>query len=93
MPKEAKPENIVLLKGEVDRSETEYVEDIKVLLKNVQTKKVTEVELDKDDGKFAIVMNVEESDFVLEVEKEGAPFEAHVFYQGRQRFCSSKNRL
>ena len=79
LPKEAKPESIVLLKGEVDQSEDEYVEDIKVLLKNVQTQKVTEVELDKDDGKFAVVMNVEKNDYILEIEKEDAPFEARVF--------------
>lgn len=79
MPEEAKPESIVLLKGEVDMTEDEYLEDIKVSLKNVQTEKVTEVELDKDDGKFAIVMNVERNDYVVEVKKEDAPFEARVF--------------
>ncbi len=79
LPKEAKPEAIVLLKGEVDRTESDNVEDIKVTVKNVQTQKVKEVALDKDDGKFTIVMNVEENDFIVEIEKEGAPFDAHVF--------------
>ena len=79
LPKEAKPESVVLLKGEVDRSESDIVEDIKVTVKNVQTEKVKEVELDQDDGKFAVVMNVEKNDFIVEIEKEGAPFEAHVY--------------
>jgi outer membrane protein OmpA-like peptidoglycan-associated protein/tetratricopeptide (TPR) repeat protein len=79
LPKEAKPESVVLLKGEVDRSESDIVEDIKVTVKNVQTEKVKEVELDQDDGKFTVVMNVEKNDFIVEIEKEGAPFEAHVY--------------
>lgn len=79
LPQNAKPESIVLLKGTVEKEEDESVEDIKVILKNVQTKKVTEVDLDQDDGSFAVVMNMEENDYVLEVEKEGAPFEAHVY--------------
>lgn len=90
LPPEAKPDNIVLLKGEVDRSEDEYIEDIKVTLKNVQTKKVSEVKLDKDDGKFAVVINVSESDFVLEIEKEGAPFEARVFTKADSTIAVSK---
>jgi len=79
MPVEAKPDKIVLLKGEVEMDEGDYIEDIKVTLKNVQTKKISEIDVDQEDGKFAIVMNVEKNDFILEVEKEGAPFEAHVF--------------
>jgi len=79
LPIEAKPDHVILIKGEVEMDEGDYIEDIKVTLKNVQTKKVTTVEVDQDDGKFTIVMNVEKNDFVLEVEKEGAPFEAHVF--------------
>ncbi len=81
MPVEAKPDQVILVKGKVDMDEGDYLEDIKVILKNMQTKKVTEVDLDMEDGKFTIIMNVEENDFILEVEKEGAPFEAHVFTQ------------
>jgi outer membrane protein OmpA-like peptidoglycan-associated protein len=79
LPKDAQPESIVLLKGKLDQSDDEYVEDTKILLRNVQTKKVEEVKLDKDDGRFAVVMNVEENDYIVEIEKEGAPFEAHVY--------------
>jgi outer membrane protein OmpA-like peptidoglycan-associated protein/tetratricopeptide (TPR) repeat protein len=79
LPKEAKPESIVLLKGQVDMEEAGHVEDVKISVKNVQTEKVTDVKLDEGDGKFAVVLNVEESDYIVEIEKEDAPFEAHVF--------------
>ena len=84
MPKDAKPESIVLLKGNVKKEEGESIEDVTVNLKNVNTQKVTEVELDQDDGTFAVVMNVEKDNYILEIEKEGAPFEAHVITKSEE---------
>jgi outer membrane protein OmpA-like peptidoglycan-associated protein/tetratricopeptide (TPR) repeat protein len=78
LPKEAKPESIVLLKGQIDIEESEYIDDVKITVKNVKTEKVTDVKLDEADGKFAVVLNVKEDDFIVEIEKKDAPFEAHV---------------
>ncbi len=73
MPEFARPEKVVLIKGEV-KSETGDIVEAVVSLKNAETKKVTEIPIDVHDGKYAMVA-VLKNDYVLTVKKEGHAYE------------------
>ena len=79
LPVEAKPENVILIKGELLEADDFDLEATKITLKNIQTKAIKEIEIDQDDGKYAVILNIEKNDYLLQIEKEDAAFEAHVF--------------
>ena len=79
MPEEAKPENVILVKGEIKNADDFDIQETKITIKNLQTQTITEIEIDQDDGKYAMVINIEKNDYLLQIEKEDAAFEAHVF--------------
>lgn len=73
MPESARPEKVVLIKGEV-KSENGEVVDAVVSLRNAETKKITEIPIDSYDGKYAMVAPLK-NDYVLTVKKEGHAYE------------------
>ena len=79
MPVEAKPENVILVKGEILEADDFDLQATKITLKNLQTEAIREIEIDQDDGKYAIILNIQKNDYLLQIEKEDAAFEAHVF--------------
>jgi outer membrane protein OmpA-like peptidoglycan-associated protein/tetratricopeptide (TPR) repeat protein len=79
MPVDAKPENVILIKGQIKDADDFDIEATKITIKNLQTKAITDVEIDMDDGKYAIVLNTQQNDYLLQIEKEDVAFEAHVF--------------
>ena len=79
LPVEAKPEKVILIKGEIKDADDFDIQATKITLKNLQTQAIKEIEIDSDDGKYAVVINLEKNDYLLQIEKEDAAFEAHVF--------------
>ena len=65
MPEKARPEKVILLKGEVKDENGEAVQNAKIELKYAQSKKVEEIEVDADDGKYAAIVNVDKGEDVL----------------------------
>ena len=79
IPVEAKPENVILVKGEIIDVDDFDLQATKITLKNLQTQAISEIEIDQDDGKYAVMLNIEKNDYLLQIEKEDAAFEARVF--------------
>jgi len=76
--KEARPENVVFVKGKVDQSEASATNK-RVKIENLNSKKVTEFEVDETDGAFAAVVVVKPGDkVVLKVEGEDVAYNARL---------------
>lgn len=71
--KEARPERVVLIKGAV-KSETGEPITANVELKNTETKKVIQIPIDQNTGKYAMIALLK-NDYVLTVKKEGYAYE------------------
>lgn len=79
VPEKARPEKIVLVKGEMRDKNGEIVADAKVELHYAESKRVEEVTVNQMHGDFVAVVNVEKEDVVMTIEKEGHAFEARVY--------------
>lgn len=71
--KEARPEKVLFLKGKLKDENNRRVTDAKIKFKNMETKEVTEVEVDTLTGDYVAVMNFS-SDIVMTVESKEAAF-------------------
>ncbi len=80
---EARPQRVALIKGEIKTEEGEPV-IAKVELKNTETKKVVEIAVDQNTGKYATVASLK-NDYVLTVKKEGYAYET--------KFIDSKDTI
>lgn len=79
LPEEARPEKVVILKGKMTDSSGEVPDNASVKLKYVQSKEINEVEVNRDDGVYATVVNVSRGeDVVVSVEGEGKAFNSHI---------------
>ena len=78
LPERAKPEKVVLIKGALTDEAGEKLEDAKITLNFVESKRVEEVKIDKQDGTYAALVNVEKEPVVLTVEKEDHVFQAEL---------------
>jgi tetratricopeptide (TPR) repeat protein len=79
LPEKAKPEKVMLVKGEVKGEDGEPVKDAKVEIKYAQSKEITEIEIDDDDGKYAAVVNVSKGeDVILNVSGENVAFNSRI---------------
>ncbi len=65
MPEKARPEKVILLKGELSDDDGNPVQNAKIELKYAQSQKVEEIEVDGDDGKYAAIVNVDKGEDVL----------------------------
>jgi outer membrane protein OmpA-like peptidoglycan-associated protein/tetratricopeptide (TPR) repeat protein len=82
VPKEARPEKVLILKGDVKNSDGELVTDAKIEIKYAETKEVKEVEVDDMDGTYAAVINLKKyEDVVVSVKSdtEDLAFNTRVF--------------
>jgi outer membrane protein OmpA-like peptidoglycan-associated protein len=82
VPKEARPEKVLILKGDVKNTKGEMVSDAKIEIKYAKSKNIKEVEVDKMDGSYAAVINLrKEEDVVVSVksESEDLAFNTRVF--------------
>ena len=68
--KEARPQKVILVKGSVKEKNTNRrIRDAQVLIKNVETKEITEIPIDMETGDFVAAI-VTTSDFTLMVKKK-----------------------
>jgi len=79
MPEQAKPDKVVLVRGELKDEQGEIDTDAEITLEFVESKRVEKVELDKTDGTYATIINVEDEPVVMTIEKEGHAFQARLF--------------
>jgi len=82
VPKEARPEKVLILSGDVKNEKGELVNDARIEIKYAETKEVKEVEVDDKDGTYAAVVNLrKDEDVVVSVksEAEDLAFNTRVF--------------
>lgn len=85
--KEARPEKVVLLKGELKTDKGEPLTgNVVVEVKNVETKKVTQAVVDTTSGNYMAAIKVDkQQDYVITVKKEDAAFSSRLV-SGKQDF-------
>lgn len=71
--KEARPEKVLFLKGKLKDENNKRITDATIEFKNMNTKEVTEVDVDTLTGDYVAVMNFS-SDMVMTVKKKDAAF-------------------
>ena len=82
VPKEARPEKVLILKGDVQNEKGEVVKDARIELKYTKTKELDQVEVDEVDGSYAAVVNLrKDEDVVVSVKSdtEDLAFNTRVF--------------
>lgn len=78
LPPPARPENVLLLKGELKDENDQVPLNAKLELKNVQTKDVTVIDYDSISGKYAKVI-LFDNDYILTVKQKGFAFNSAYF--------------
>lgn len=76
--KEARPEKIVFLKGELKNETDQPAKNARIEVKNLRTKEVKEIPVDSISGKYVAVFSVKE-DMMLTVKSEGGAFQSKYF--------------
>lgn len=79
MPEQARPEKVMLIKGEMTDESGQQMEDARVELHYAESKRVDRVPVNQETGSYVAVVNVEHEDVVMTIEKDGHAFEAHVY--------------
>lgn len=78
LPDAAKPEEVLLIKGEVLENDELDEETTKISIKNLQTEAIRNVEINQEDGSYATIVNVSNNDYLMQIEQENAAFEAYI---------------
>ncbi len=79
IPEEAKPEKVMILKGQVMTKDGEVPENAEINIKYVQSKSAQKIELNQDDGKYAAVINIQrKEDVVVQVSGDDVAFNTHL---------------
>lgn len=73
---EARPQQVKLVKGEV-KTDMTVPKDAEVEIKNLRTKEIQKVEVDKEDGKYVAIIDAKE-DYVMTLKKEGMAFSSQL---------------
>jgi len=71
--KEARPERVVFLSGEIKSENNQSVADTRVEIQNIHTKEITTIDVDSVTGKYVAVMAFNE-DHILTVKQPGKAF-------------------
>ncbi len=80
MPQDARPEEIMVVKGEVRDENGELVQDALVEIKYMDTRKTEFIHVDNADGRYATVVKLRQgSDVVVTVKKEDHVFDSRSF--------------
>lgn len=79
LPDRAKPDQVILLRGEIKDEQGEIVRDAQITLHYVESKRVERVDIDKEDGTYATIINVDAEPVVVTIEKEGHAFQAQLY--------------
>jgi len=79
LPKEARPDEIAIIKGKITNEEGKGVTGVNIELKDAVTKKITQAVVDSATGEYAVAANVEKKhDQLLIVKKEGYAFSSQL---------------
>ncbi|MGB0423524.1 MAG: OmpA family protein [Flavobacteriales bacterium] len=79
LPEDAKPEKVMILKGQVLTKDGSIPENAEVNLKYIQSKEAQKIQLNTDDGSYAAVVNIERGeDVVVQVKGEDIAFNTHL---------------
>ncbi len=73
--KEARPEEVMLIKGEVKQEDNQQPVNARIELKNVVTKKITEIPVDSMTGKYVAAL-VFKNDYILTVKTDDYAYES-----------------
>ena len=76
--KEARPGNVLLIKGVVKDEKKEEPVKAKIELQNIATRKLTEIPVDSATGEYALIVPFS-NDYLLTVKKEGYAFSSKYF--------------
>jgi outer membrane protein OmpA-like peptidoglycan-associated protein/tetratricopeptide (TPR) repeat protein len=77
--KEARPDKLVFVKGNIKDEQGDPARDATIELKSMQSKGVTQVKVDADDGAYAAVIAVRDNeDVVLTVKADGMAFQSRL---------------
>ena len=77
--KEARPDEVMFLKGEVKDEHGEVVNDAEIELKYPATNEVQKIKIDLMDGKYAAVVNVKNTEnLIMNIKAEGKTFNSRL---------------
>ena len=80
LPKDARPEDILIVKGEVKDDLGQPVKDAEVLITYMDTRKTEILKVDEADGKYATVLRLKPgADVIMTVKKEDHVFDSRAF--------------
>jgi outer membrane protein OmpA-like peptidoglycan-associated protein len=80
MPEEARPDEILIVKGRVTNDEGKAVNDAKVEIKYMDSRETEIIEVDKQDGGYAAVVRLKTAgDVLITVKKEDHVFDSRAF--------------
>ncbi|MFT3885758.1 MAG: OmpA family protein [Flavobacteriales bacterium] len=80
LPKDARPEDIIVVKGEVKDENGKPVTDAKVSITYMDTRKTEVLHVDEADGRYATVLRLKPgADVVVTVKKEDHVFDSRAF--------------
>ena len=78
--KEARPEKVLLVKGQLKDDNGDFLTDAKVEMKSATTSRVTEGLVDKVTGRYAVIVAVKENEeFIMTVRKPDYSFTSQYF--------------
>lgn len=70
LPKEARPEEVIFVKGQIKSKNKDAAVGMKVELKNTQTNKVTQGVVDEESGEYVAVITAKENEDVMMLAKK-----------------------
>jgi outer membrane protein OmpA-like peptidoglycan-associated protein/tetratricopeptide (TPR) repeat protein len=77
--KEARPEKVAFVKGELKDDEGKPLQGASAELKNIKTKETTDAVVDSVTGEYAAIVNIKnKDDYVLTIKKEGYAFNSQI---------------
>jgi outer membrane protein OmpA-like peptidoglycan-associated protein len=80
MPVEARPDDVLIVKGEVKNERGEVVRDAKVEITYMDTRQSETLKVDSIDGRYATIVRLKPgADVVMTVKKEGHVFDSRAF--------------
>lgn len=83
LPEKAKPNNVTLITGKLLDENNEPIETASLEIKNLKTKEITKVKVDKETGSYARVVETRPTeDLIVTVKKKGAAFSSKYISAG-----------
>lgn len=83
LPEALKPQKVLLVKGKAVDEKGEVAEDAKIQLKYIDSQKIEEIEIDKSDGTYVKMINMEDEDVLMTIEQKDKAFQARIFTKER----------